>query len=292
MAVCGAGWGLGQAGLLPPGSLSSTLRPGWGSEGFLGGGTPGLGRVWECVWLHAPAPEPRTPPPPPRHPALRAGRAQGRLRPGPLTFRQSWGCVSTSGYCTCGGSSQAPPSTPSPDPAWGYSPCRVPAGRSAPGCGRGPLAPGASTGSRDHSRDRQAPSSGPGPPAGSGWRPTGPLSLQGPSPRGSSQRSPRPRVCASRSRAESGQPSSAPRTAALRTLAFAREPGRRACIRVHRARASAPGAHALAHPRVYSQTATRRGLPGTHLWLHAVHGRLMGARGLSARCLPTASPSG
>lgn len=29
-----------------------------------------------------------------------SGWARGRLWSGPLTFRQSWGCVSTSGYCT------------------------------------------------------------------------------------------------------------------------------------------------------------------------------------------------
>lgn len=45
-----------------------------------------------------------------------------------------------------------------------------------------PPARGASTGSRGHSRDRQAPSSGPGPPGGSGRRPTVPLCLRGPPP--------------------------------------------------------------------------------------------------------------
>lgn len=133
---------------------------------------------------------PGRPPPfhPPPAPSRGAGGARGGLRAGPLTFRQSWGCVSTREYCTWWRSSVQglgqPPLRPRPRPPSAYSPRRVRAGPSAPAGDSGPLAPGASTGSRGRSRDRRAPSSGPGSLGGIGWRPIVPRCLQGPSPPG------------------------------------------------------------------------------------------------------------
>lgn len=69
-----------------------------------------------------------------------------------------------------------------PIPSRGHSPCDVQAGLSFPAPGSGPLALGASIGSHGHSRDRRAPSSVPGSLGGSGWRPTVPPCLKGPTP--------------------------------------------------------------------------------------------------------------
>lgn len=138
-----------------------------------------------------PALMPQAPPPASLPPSLGAGTVPGRPQPSPLTFRQSWGCVSTSGYCTWGelrsGPGHAEPHPPClvgahpavgrPAPPGGCSPCRGQAGLSALACGTGPLASGASTGSRGRSRGRLAPSSAPGCQGGSGWRPTAPQCL-------------------------------------------------------------------------------------------------------------------
>ena len=84
-----------------------------------------------------------------------------------------------------GGSSRQGPGCPSPPPSLpgGHSPCRGPAGLSASARGSGPLALAASTDSHGLSWGRRVPSSAPGSPGGSGWRPRGSPCLQGPSPR-------------------------------------------------------------------------------------------------------------
>ena len=84
-----------------------------------------------------------------------------------------------------GGSSRQGPGRPSPPPSLpgGHSPCRAPAGLSASARGSGPLALAASTDSHGLSWGRRVPSSAPGSPGGSGWRPRGSPCLQGPSPR-------------------------------------------------------------------------------------------------------------
>lgn len=101
-AGVGGSWGLGSI-------LGSTLGPGWGQRGHWRAGLQG-GAGCGTVWLQAPgAPEP------PACPSLRAGHAPGGLWPGPLTLRQSWGCVSTRGYCTCGALRSGPwPRPPHP----------------------------------------------------------------------------------------------------------------------------------------------------------------------------------
>lgn len=63
-------------------------------------------------------------------PPTRGWWSARQRRPGPLTFRQSWGCVSTLGYCTCGGLGSGPRHPrPPPSPPGGTHPavCR-PAG--------------------------------------------------------------------------------------------------------------------------------------------------------------------
>ena len=177
-----------QAGLHGPLRLVTNPRPPLlaqeGLEGLLGGWTLGLGKAEGDIWPWVPCPNAVGPLSGSSDPSASPGRARGRLWSGPLTFRQSWGCVSTSGYCTWGSSRQGP-GRPSPPPSLpgGHSPCRAPAGLSASARGSGPLALAASTDSHGLSWGRRVPSSAPGSPGGSGWRPRGSPCLQGPSPR-------------------------------------------------------------------------------------------------------------
>ena len=113
-----------QAGLHGPLRLVTNPRPPLlaqaGLEGLLGGWTLGLGKAEGDIWPWVPCPNAVGPLSGSSDPSASPGRARGRLWSGPLTFRQSWGCVSTSGYCTWGELTSGPwPSIPAPIPAWG-----------------------------------------------------------------------------------------------------------------------------------------------------------------------------
>lgn len=126
----GVAGGSGRLGLLPAEPFSCTrcqTRVG-GRAGHWEAGPQGRARSGVSVAArprpHAPIPLP-TPLPASLLPLpkLQAGA-------GPLTFRQSWGCLSTSGYCTCGGLGSGPgrPCPPPPRPVATHpAPCR-PAG--------------------------------------------------------------------------------------------------------------------------------------------------------------------
>lgn len=106
--------------LVPP-----TVRPREGSEQLMEAGP----QAGQGMGIGAVDPLPDVPNPSTclLTPSTSTGSARGRLRPGPLTFRQSWGWVSTNEYCTCGGLTSGPwPLCSPPSPPGGTHPamCR------------------------------------------------------------------------------------------------------------------------------------------------------------------------
>lgn len=183
---CGGVWtcGLlhGPLGLSPHPALSSThCQTKRGVRAADGGWTPGWTRHgdWGCR-PPARCPKPFHLPPNPHPRALVVHVADCGPAHSP-SGRAGAGCPPTN-TAPAGTHFRALAIVLTPIPTRGHSPCHVQAGLSFPARGSGPLALGASTGSRGHSRDRRAPSSVPGSLGGSGWHPTVPLCLKGPTP--------------------------------------------------------------------------------------------------------------